>query len=400
MTALKVKANLSTVRNEAGSAVPRLYAFYVGGTSEGYLAGASRDRDAAYPSYWDMSWRQEDFEIAELRNVPGDLAARLENMGTSDQDFRDGYEAGNAAERYLNDLAYTSMEESKRKQESMDEYHQVTYYYRVGQHGSAGEFPNFNAALRRAKELVKESSTEEDFDDLWYVGVEGNTEQFAIVMVREPYIDHVSSIMGDSFATQEQGREWVKAAKKCLATGKPVVGVLPVVAERKQESMNQHDRLMAKLDERCSRVREASPPTEDDIVNTPEKVSDRDMLAGYLACALWASSDKDDGPLDLDYDVSDFSSSAKSDAKMDCEAFLKAVEQAGLNFGGETDDEKIGHDFWLSRNHHGSGFFDAYGGSYVAYDDQMGKKLQKIAGKFLELYVEVGDDGKLEFIGG
>jgi hypothetical protein len=51
-----------------------------------------------------------------------------------------------------------------------------------------------------------------------------------------------------------------------------------------------------------------------------------------------------------------------------------------------TDDEHIAHDFWLTRNHHGAGFWD---GDYGKYGD----KLTAIAQTFSEVDLYVGDDG-------
>ena len=49
------------------------------------------------------------------------------------------------------------------------------------------------------------------------------------------------------------------------------------------------------------------------------------------------------------------------------------------------------HDFWLTRNGHGAGFWDG------DYDDEVGTELTKIAHTFKELDCYVGDDGKIHF---
>jgi hypothetical protein len=49
-----------------------------------------------------------------------------------------------------------------------------------------------------------------------------------------------------------------------------------------------------------------------------------------------------------------------------------------------------GHDFWLTRNHHGCGFWDRGLG-------ELGDQLTKASQQFDEIDLYVGDDGKLYF---
>jgi len=76
-----------------------LYALVV---EDGYLHGASRDDDAGCPyGYWMVNHLGvEQWTLVVLKDVPEDLAARLEDHGTSAQDFSDGYEAWAAAQPY------------------------------------------------------------------------------------------------------------------------------------------------------------------------------------------------------------------------------------------------------------------------------------------------------------
>lgn len=79
---------------------------------------------------------------------------------------------------------------------------------------------------------------------------------------------------------------------------------------------------------------------------------------GYLECALWSSTDesRDDGgdPLDDNYGPEDIELEALKSAIADCAAFQRdnARDLAGL------DESQAGHDFWLTRNGHGAGFWD------------------------------------------
>lgn len=81
------------------------------------------------------------------------------------------------------------------------------------------------------------------------------------------------------------------------------------------------------------------------------------VIAGYLACALWASADEDGEPLDDAYRVEDFSIAARAQARDDCADFLSLCEREGLDVSS-IPPERFGHDFWLTRNGHGAGFWD------------------------------------------
>ena len=111
------------------------------------------------------------------------------------------------------------------------------------------------------------------------------------------------------------------------------------------------------------------------------------FLEQYLATALWSSNDDKENPFDDNYSIYDFSEKALKQADKDCDLF---IEKAGdlLNGFDETD---IAHDFWLTRQGHGAGFWDG------DYPDEIGDKLTEIANDFRELYIYVGSDGKLYF---
>lgn len=66
-----------------------------------------------------------------------------------------------------------------------EEYYEAEYYLEVGEHGSVGDFPTFEEALKRAREIEVDEET-------WYTGVSGSGSKFAIVHVTENYIDLMS----------------------------------------------------------------------------------------------------------------------------------------------------------------------------------------------------------------
>ena len=132
----------------------------------------------------------------------------------------------------------------------------------------------------------------------------------------------------------------------------------------------------------------------------------------YIQTALWSSTDDNDNPLDDNHDIDDLAPITKLTLERELNQFFKLLEitqvtdpalsqgelQHGLATGLSctqslydvvtefTDDEHIAHDFWLTRNHHGAGFWD---GDYGSYGDQ----LTAIAETFSEVDLYVGDDG-------
>jgi hypothetical protein len=114
--------------------------------------------------------------------------------------------------------------------------------------------------------------------------------------------------------------------------------------------------------------------------------SSKTMLDSYLETALWSSNDLDDKPLDS-YSISDIAASSIKSAKADLDSFVAKAGDILDNY----DDKKIGHDFWLTRNGHGAGFWD---GDYEENEGD-GDKLTEISKEFSELNPYVGDDGKV-----
>lgn len=82
------------------------------------------------------------------------------------------------------------------------------------------------------------------------------------------------------------------------------------------------------------------------------------MTRHYLICALWSSTDNSDeqggDPFDDNHDLEDIAGESIDQAEKDCQAF----KQANATDLADWDDEQAGHDFWLTRSHHGTGFWD------------------------------------------
>lgn len=56
-----------------------------------------------------------------------------------------------------------------------------------------------------------------------------------------------------------------------------------------------------------------------------------------------------------------------------------------------TDMERAGHDLWLTRNRHGTGFWDRVYGDDL--DKDLGERLTEAAHKIGERHLYLGDDG-------
>lgn len=114
---------------------------------------------------------------------------------------------------------------------------------------------------------------------------------------------------------------------------------------------------------------------------------------GYVDCALWASPDADNGePLDARYTTSDIDADALTKMAAVCSAF-EAEHVADLDAaeGQGRDRSHLGHDLFLSRNGHGTGFWDRDLGA-------LGDRLHAAAERMGESALYVTDDGTLDVL--
>lgn len=107
----------------------------------------------------------------------------------------------------------------------------------------------------------------------------------------------------------------------------------------------------------------------------------------YLETALWTSTD-DGENLDKNYSISNCALSTLVKAIEDCEQFYSKVKSKLTIL---DDMGQIGHDFWLTRNGHGAGFWDG------DYEKELGKYLTDVSHEFGTIDLYVGDSGKLYF---
>lgn len=112
------------------------------------------------------------------------------------------------------------------------------------------------------------------------------------------------------------------------------------------------------------------------------------VIDAYKICALWASPEDEEGELlDSLYTLDDLSIEAAMTMQSDVEGFLGICAERGLDVSVLTP-EQVGHDFFLTRNRHGAGFWDRGLG-------ELGEKLSDVAHSFGDCNLYAGDDGKL-----
>jgi hypothetical protein len=122
----------------------------------------------------------------------------------------------------------------------------------------------------------------------------------------------------------------------------------------------------------------------------------RKFALAYLECALWSSTahgapdmeeDDDTSMESYGYGADDIEPKEILKALRDCRDFyrsnLELLDESGDAF------EQHGHDFWLTRNHHGAGFWDR------GYPSKIGNGLTQNAHAYGERNLYVGDDGQI-----
>lgn len=128
-----------------------------------------------------------------------------------------------------------------------------------------------------------------------------------------------------------------------------------------------------------------------------------DFIQGYMGCALWQAPEDEKGKNLDEFSIFDFDPKSEAEIREECADFVKANEKdldlyeqtifavrSGKNSGGDGGSaaEYAGHDFCLTRNGHGAGFWDRGLGA-------LGDRLTKAAKVYGEFFIYAGDDGKV-----
>lgn len=100
----------------------------------------------------------------------------------------------------------------------------------------------------------------------------------------------------------------------------------------------------------------------------------------YLECAFWADAPEDQP----DSSWLDLAPEALERAIKECAAF----QEANAEDLAALDTDQAGHDFWLTRNRHGAGYWDRGNGA-------IGDRLTDAAHMAGERTLYTGDDGRV-----
>lgn len=106
----------------------------------------------------------------------------------------------------------------------------------------------------------------------------------------------------------------------------------------------------------------------------------------YVDAMFWASTEAGGRPLDVRYGSGDLADDAWDRICTDCRKFYEAHGIPEYDHPIYSDAYMAGHDFWLTRNGHGAGFWSRDLG-------EIGDKLTEAAKAFGECRAYVGDDG-------
>ena len=140
----------------------------------------------------------------------------------------------------------------------------------------------------------------------------------------------------------------------------------------------------------CGAVIVEPDPEEDDGGDDPEPDGFAEFFAGYVTCALWSSTDDEGNPLDDNFGAEDIGDDTDRTMREDCADFMRAnaADLAAMMEATGRDMSSMGHDFWLTRNGHGAGFWDRGAGD-------VGDRLTDACKAHGEVDLYIGDDGKV-----
>ena len=109
----------------------------------------------------------------------------------------------------------------------------------------------------------------------------------------------------------------------------------------------------------------------------------------YLIAMLWSETAEDGTPLDADFALDDLTEAARNTAEGDCESFLEVAHADIAKLPDWYTAEQLGHDFLLTRNGHGVGFWDRGLGD-------LGQQLTAAAQSYGTIHAFINDDFKID----
>lgn len=124
-----------------------------------------------------------------------------------------------------------------------------------------------------------------------------------------------------------------------------------------------------------------------------------EVLNQYIETAIWSSHTDDGDELDSSHDADDLADETREEMRQEVSDFLALIERDRPSIYTElagtlwADPGQVGHDFWLTRNGHGAGFWDRYYGTHPGVE--LGQYLTSQAKSYGGVDLYVGDDDKI-----
>ncbi len=113
----------------------------------------------------------------------------------------------------------------------------------------------------------------------------------------------------------------------------------------------------------------------------------KSFIDSYIRTALWSSMDDNGDNLDKNYGPDDLTPETLTQIEKDCEDFCERTGHILCTLDHPLS--QIAHDFWLTRNRHGAGFWDG------DYPHPQAKQLTEISHSFGSFVLYVVDDGRI-----
>jgi hypothetical protein len=118
-----------------------------------------------------------------------------------------------------------------------------------------------------------------------------------------------------------------------------------------------------------------------DIQNLIARVDTCDFIRSYIETMLWT---EEDTLYSSGFSVEDMEYHTLETIIQDCDKFLL---QADID---PEDYKQAGHDFWLTRNRHGCGFWDG------DWPEEQEERLTKLSEEFGEFHIYIDDEDKIQ----
>ena len=182
---------------------------------------------------------------------------------------------------------------------------------------------------------------------------------------------------------KDLSQELLKIANKLAAIGTQEEEAKARAEEAKDPFMQGlRQRMDPKMKGLQNRVQDMRK--QEEVKASEEEVNK--AFKAYAQAALFTGTDEDGKALDTRFTIYDIHPDSQRHMRLDIRAFLRSVKEHYPSVDFDSDD--LAHNFWLTRNREGSGFWD---GNWP----DGGKKLTELAHRFQEIALIENDEGEL-----